>query len=192
MTPPSGCQRYLLTRGFLVKGLGVMTWHIGELLIQKKFITWDDLKAALAEQEQTRELVGQILIRKGLLTPGILYRALAEQSGMRFVELKRIRVNPAAVELIPRSIAEKYELMPIETRQDVLIIGIADPLNVWPETELKSLTKLKDIRTVLCLPTDIREAIEEYYETGSSRSFEIPLSPKAGSEGRSIQGLHQS
>ena len=61
---------------------------------------------------------------------------------MRFVDLKRIKMNSKAIELIPRGVSEKYVLIPIEIRQDVLLIGISNPLNVWPEVELKKITRI--------------------------------------------------
>ena len=141
-----------------------MSWRIGEILIQKKLITWEQLEDALEEQKRTKELTGEILIRKGYISANLLYKALAEQYHMRFVDLKRIKINPKALELIPRSVAEKYSLMPIELQNNTLVIGISNPLNVWPELEIKQLTKIDDIRTVLCLASDIHQAIQESYQ----------------------------
>ena len=59
--------------------------------------------------------------------------------------------------------AEKYNLMPIEIIQGALIVGVGNPLNLWPESELKELTGFADIKTVLCLPDDIRQTIAENY-----------------------------
>ena len=53
--------------------------------------------------------------------------------------------------------------MPIEIIQNSLTVGIGNMLNFWPETELKELTGFEEIRTVLCLPEDIQQAIQENY-----------------------------
>ena len=140
-----------------------MTWRIGEILIQKKLIDWEQLTDALEEQKRTKELTGEILIRKGYVSRSLLYKALAEQYNVRFVDLRRTKINPKAVEKIPGSIAEKYKIMPLEMVGDELILGISNPLLVWPEAELKQITKVSAIRTVLCLPEDIEEAIAKTY-----------------------------
>lgn len=141
-----------------------MFWRIGEILVQKKLLSWEQLAEALDEQKKTKEFTGEILIRKGFISPNFLYKALAEQYEMRFVDLKRTRVNPKALELVPRSICEKYGIFPVELGQnDTLITAISNPLNVWPEEEIKQLTKMKDIQTVLSMPSHIQQAIEEYY-----------------------------
>ena len=88
---------------------------------------------------------------------------IADQYEMRFINLKRTFINPKAVELLPRSICEKYVIFPIERGQESLIIGISNPLNTWPEMEIKQLTKIDKIETVLCLPAHIQQAIDEHY-----------------------------
>lgn len=154
-----------------------MAWRIGELLVQKKLVTWEQLQEVLEEQKTTKEFTGEILVRKGYLSQALLYKTLAEQYNIRFIDLKRIQINVKAVELIPRSVAEKYCIIPIEIRGDILLIGISNPLNVWPEVELKRLTKINDIRTVLCLPKDIEDAIQQSY--GSEQNIvDKVLKPK--------------
>ncbi len=140
-----------------------MFWRIGEILVQKKLISWEQLEDALAEQKRTKEFTGEVLIRKGFIAPIFLYKALAEQYQIRFVDLKRTFINPKAVELLPRSVCEKYGMFPIEQGQENLIVGISNPLNSWPETEIKQLTKKNRIETVLCLPSHIQLAIDEHY-----------------------------
>ena len=53
--------------------------------------------------------------------------------------------------------------MPIEISANTLIIGISNPLTVWPQQEVKQLAKIEKIQTVLCTPSDIEEAIKSYY-----------------------------
>lgn len=145
-----------------------MEWRIGEILIQKKLINWDQLREALEEQKKTHELTGEILIRKKYISPALLYKALAEQHGIPFLDLKRTRINPKAVEKIPRSIAQKYKILPLDLHGDYLILGIANPIQLWPEAELKTMAGVRSIRLALCLPSEIEEAIETYYGAPSN------------------------
>ena len=138
-----------------------MAWHIGELLIQKKLISWEQLQDALEEQKKSKELVGEILIRKRYISENLFYKALADQYQIRFIDLKRTRVNPKAIALVPRSIAEKYTLMPVELSGGAVVIGISNP-RLWPEEELRELTHM-GVKPVLCLPGDISDAIKENY-----------------------------
>ncbi len=145
-----------------------MTWRIGEILIQEKLINWDQLSESLEEQEKTKEFIGEILVRKGFISKSLLYGALAKQHRMRFVDLDRIHINPKAVELIPRSIAQKYSLFPIDLQREVLFLGVASPLKIWPEVELKQMTKVRQIEVVLCLPEQIRGLIDAHYKVAGT------------------------
>lgn len=138
-------------------------WHIGEILVRKHFLTWEQLEDALAEQKKTKEFIGEILVRKHYVSLPLLFKALAEQYNMKYVDLKRTRVNPKAVENVKKELAEKYELMPIEMHQSTLTIGISSPLHAVPESELKQSGNIQDIKTVLCLPEDIKNSLKEYY-----------------------------
>lgn len=140
-----------------------MGWRIGEILVQKKWIDWWQLQEALEEHQRTREFTGSILVRRGYLSNFLLYQALAEQFKIPFVDLARTRINPKAIEKIPRSIAQKYAIIPIEIQGDVLQVGISNPMSEWPESELKQLAKVKEIKTLLCLPSDLQKAIDEQY-----------------------------
>ncbi|MGB8699275.1 MAG: peptidoglycan DD-metalloendopeptidase family protein [Thermosynechococcaceae cyanobacterium] len=53
--------------------------RVGEVLIQKKLITPDDLKLALAIQRETHLKLGEILIQQGLVTRRQMNEALSEQ-----------------------------------------------------------------------------------------------------------------
>lgn len=140
-----------------------MAWRVGEILIQKKLITWAQLEEALKEQKQTKELTGQILIRKGLISEHLFYQALAEQHNLRFVDLSRIRINPKAIDCVARSIAEKFLVLPVDITTDALYVAINDPTFGWPEMELKKVTGFKKVKACLALPDDLKRGIEEHY-----------------------------
>ena len=140
-----------------------MVWHIGEILIQKKLITWDQLNRALEEQKKTRELTGEILVRNGFVSRKLLFKALADQHHMPFVDLRRVKINPAAVALLPKSVAQTYLIMPVELCADTLTVAVSNPVQLWPEADLKQITRMRELSRVLCLPEDVSQAIAEYY-----------------------------
>jgi len=140
-----------------------MKWHLGEILVQKKWISWEQLEEVLLEQKKTRELIGEILIRKGYLSESLLYLALAEQSHLRFVSLKRVRINPEALGLMTGSFVKSHHLIPIEYHRGKLTVGVPSPTHRWPDEELKRAGTVREIQSVLCTPGDIEDAITEYY-----------------------------
>ena len=68
--------------------------------------------------------------------------------------------------------------MPLELKGKVLTIGVADPLDVYKQDDLKLLLGF-DVVPVLCTEKDILEAIQKYYgigaETVDKIVEEVPL-----------------
>ena len=148
-----------------------MGWRIGEILVQKKLLTWEELQIILDEQKESKKMIGEILVEKELISNFFLYQALAEQYKLRFVDLEHTHINPKAVEMVPQELSERYRLIPIEIRTGKLILGISNPLNIWPESEIRQLTGMTDIQTVLCLPDQIEKAVrEEYVKLGTGET----------------------
>ena len=141
-----------------------MGWRIGEILVKKKLITWTQLEDTLREQKESGKFTGEILVEKKLVPEFLLFQALAEQYNLKFVDLRRIKVNPEAVKAIPEKMARDFQIFPIECRNDNFILGISNPLAEWPKIQILKLIRNKTIRTVLCLPRHIQDAITEYYE----------------------------
>src|SRR4029079_16766848 len=55
---------------------------LGELLLEKKLLTEDELDVALTEQADTGRLLGAILVERGYVSGPALAVALAEQYGV--------------------------------------------------------------------------------------------------------------
>lgn len=137
-------------------------WHIGEILIQKKLIDWKQLEDALIEQKRTHEFVGEVLVRKQYVPKFLLFKALAERHAIPFVDLSHVFIDPRAVERIPKSVAVKYKLVPIEIQESTLVVGITNPCAVLPDG-ITELAGVAEIKTVLCTPDAVTIAIEQYY-----------------------------
>lgn len=139
-------------------------WRIGEVLVQKKLINWDQLEEALAEQKRTHEFVGEILVRKQFIPRFLLFKALAVRHGIPFADLSHIHIDSGAVDRIPKSVALKYSIMPIELRGNTLVIGVCDPVKGIPEAEIAALAKVGEVKAVLCTPEAVNTAIEANYK----------------------------
>jgi type IV pilus assembly protein PilB len=139
-------------------------WHIGEILIRKKLINWEQLEDALNEQKRTHEFVGEVLIRKQYIPKFLLFKALAERHAMPFVDLSHVFIDPRAVERVPRSVAVKYGFIPIEIQEDNLVVGINDPCTALPDAEIAELAGVSKIRSVLCTPDAVAVAIGQHYD----------------------------
>ena len=137
--------------------------RIGEILIEKKLINEEQLQHALQKQMQTGQFLGLILIELGYVSEDDLLRILAEQFNTRYVSLENVRVNPSVLRLVPKSLCEEYTFLPIEMRSNVMLIAVANPLDMWPMSVLQDRFDLAEVQIVLAKKNDIKSVIRKMY-----------------------------
>ena len=152
---------------------------IGQLLIQKGLITVEVLERALAQQEHSQERLGDILIKLGLISDDDFYRILSQQSGVEYVKIKDIKIDPLIIEKIPAKFACHYELIPIDITDNTITVAMANPLDIHTIDDIRLLLK-KDIKAVLASRKEILEAIKRYYGVGAETIEN--MAPEAGGE----------
>lgn len=136
---------------------------LGEILIEKKLISREQLNEVLEEQQQTRERTGEILIRKGIISKLLIYKSLAEQRKLKFISLEKTFINPEAVKKVQKEFAKKFQLMPVDFYKGRLTIATANPGGLWPESELRQQSGATEIKVVVAIDEDVERAIEKYY-----------------------------
>lgn len=57
----------------------MQTYRLGELLIQKKLVSSQEIKESLVLQQESNQKIGEILIKKNLIGSEDLARTLQEQ-----------------------------------------------------------------------------------------------------------------
>ncbi|MDD5428431.1 MAG: GspE/PulE family protein [Candidatus Omnitrophica bacterium] len=150
---------------------------IGQLLVQKGLITMEALERALSEQEHSQERIGDILVKTGLIAEDDFYNILSQQSGVGYIKLKDIRINPKVIDEIPAKFACHYELIPIEITDSSITVAMTNPLDIHTIDDLRLLLK-KEIKAVLASKRDILEAIKKYYGVGAETIEK--MAPEAG------------
>ena len=138
-------------------------WRIGEILIRKGLISWDQLDHALAIREATGRKTGEVLVQRGMVSQKKLFQGLADQSGMTFADLENVTPQTEALDAVPKRLAYEYHIMPLVSNEDTILIAASNPMTPWAETDILTYTRFKDIRTVLSSPEDIEHALARYY-----------------------------
>src|SRR5262245_17004826 len=142
--------------------------RLGDLLIEAKLITPQDLADAIAQQRRTGELLGATLVRMGLVGEDTMVRQVQQQLGLPLVDLAEVTADEQALALVREDLARKYVALPIEIEgRSSLTVAMADPLNVAALEDLRFHSGMF-IKPVLAIPSAINEAIERYYHIDSS------------------------
>jgi len=159
---------------------------LGELLIQAKVVTADQLAQALAAQTEpvNDKKIGQLLIERGWLTEAQLTQTLSLQLSVPWVSLYHIDFSRQLLNRVERALAEKYCLIPIFVRHvkgqgETLYVAMDDPTNEGALAEVARQASLP-ARPMIASATDIRSAIRVYYgePTGAGgQIIDVPAPP---------------
>ena len=110
---------------------------LGEILIEKGIITSEQLNKFLQEQKITKKKLGEILIEKRIISPDDLATYLAEQFGLIRINVRNIKVDKDLIKKLPRSLYEKYKVLPLYTKDNKITVAISDPNNIKVLDHLK-------------------------------------------------------
>ncbi len=146
---------------------------LGESLVRQNLVTQKDLASALSEQQKTGKLLGTILFSKGLLTREKLTEVLALQKGIEIVSLSRLNISPEIIKKIPERLARRFLAVPIEQKEKILKVAMADPFDIIAVDTLRSVTGY-EIKAVRGKAEEILATIEKSYY-GFSETEELAL-----------------
>jgi len=136
--------------------------RIGDLLIEHKIISQEQLTAALADQKKSGRKLGRVLIENGYLTEDQLLDFLSRQLNVPYIELKRYQVKPEVVRLIPEVQARRFRVLALEDARDGLLIGMADPTDIFAYDELTRVLR-RPIRLAVVREADLLKTIDIMY-----------------------------
>ncbi|MFH1463176.1 MAG: type IV-A pilus assembly ATPase PilB [Pseudomonadota bacterium] len=136
--------------------------RLGELLVREKLITPMQLRRAMEDQRGTGGRLGHALTKMGYLDENALTSFLAKQYGVPSINLSEFEIDPEVLKLIPKEVANRHQVIPINRSGNTLMVAMADPSNIYAIDDLKFVTSY-NIDVVVASETAIAEALEKYY-----------------------------
>ncbi len=149
---------------------------LGQILLEDKKITEEQLNHALEVQRETGDRLGHTLVKLGYITEEELAKALEKQFGIPCIMLKPQMVNPLIARSIPENICRKYKIIPFMKENNKLIIAAANPYNLEFINEIKATTA-HNVQLILATEKSIVEAIERNFgkkEFTSEDDYTLP------------------
>jgi len=136
--------------------------RLTEILINNKLITQEQLREALEMQKQKGGKLSDIIVDLKFVKESELISTLSAGLGLPLIDLKRFKIDPEIVKMIPINIARHYQIIPVSKMGDSITLSMADPLNIFAIDHVESLTGFK-INPIISSGQDILQAIELYY-----------------------------
>ncbi|MFC2034439.1 GspE/PulE family protein [Chloroflexota bacterium] len=154
----------------------VASKDLGDMLLDAKMITEEKLQHIRDLQTKDGDKIEHILLQERLITAQQLAFFTSLQLRVPFVNLKKEGVRPNAVALIPEPLARKYNVIPIDATEDVMVLAMEDPRDIEAIEELAALTR-KRIEPVLSSSQDIQEMIDLNYRVGGEIEEQLSQIP---------------
>jgi general secretion pathway protein E/type IV pilus assembly protein PilB len=142
-------------------------FSLGGLLLERKLISKDQLEVALKHQRNSekREDLGVILVNMGFITETALASVLSEQSGIETFDFRGAALDPILIRKIPKDIAARDKIIPIELTKNELKIATTDIYNIIAFDQIRRyFPKNTVIKPVYAHEIQIVDAISQYYE----------------------------
>jgi MSHA biogenesis protein MshE len=179
--------------------------RLGDVLVQQKLISQEQLQQTLELQRTTGKKVGRLLIETGIITEELLANGLARQLRIPFVNLKTFPFRADVVKLLPESTARRFKALALEDKGDLLLVALADPLDLFAYDELTRILK-RNIGVAAVPESQLAAAFDRLYRrteeiSGLARALEKDigdavdfgeLTASVGIEGAPVVRLLQS
>ena len=136
--------------------------RLGEILVQQKLLSEEQLQIALGDQKRSGRKLGRIFLENGFVTEEQISEAVAKQLNIPYINLKFYNTNADTVRLLPESPARRFRALALEDRRDALLIGMADPTDLFAYDEIARLVK-RNIELAAVAESELLNVIDRVY-----------------------------
>lgn len=139
---------------------------IGNILVEEKVITAEQLEIGLREQKKTNDFVCATLIKLGFASEEKIFNILSSQLNIPYLKLTGLDVEPLIIQKVPARFANHYKIIPLDFKNNILTIAMADPLDIRTLDDIRLLLNV-EVKAALASESEIQDAIRKYYGVGA-------------------------
>ena len=136
--------------------------RLGEILVDGRVISQQQLEEALERQKGLGMKLGETLIHLGYVREDDILLTMKHQLNLPILDINKISVSDDILRILPENIARKYEVVPVDSSDNRLIVAMNDPTNYFALDDIRLAAGML-IRPVLARKSDILKCIDRYY-----------------------------
>src|SRR5690349_15594837 len=129
--------------------MALVKMKLGEILLNANLVTEGQLKKAVEIQKETKESLGMILIKQGYISEASIKDALELQYGLRYINLRKIKVAPEVLKMVPENLVRQHQIIPIQFANNRLTLAMVDPTNLIAIDDVRFLLKGVAVQPVI-------------------------------------------
>jgi MSHA biogenesis protein MshE len=136
--------------------------RLGELLLEQKLITDEQLQQALAEQKRTGRKLGRVLTDMEIVREEKLNEVLAQSLQIPFIDVRQLTLDQKVVRMLPEAQARRFRALVLQSDARGLLVGMADPTDLVAYDELANRLK-QPLRVALVKEADLLKTVDIVY-----------------------------
>lgn len=148
------------------------TKKLGQILLEEKLITPDQLDIALAESKVQKIPLGSILVKLGYVTIKDLKEALGAQMGLKYATTQQLKALPTAISILPEDFVRINKVIPLSMTDKSLVVGMVNPNDKKVINEIVFQTGLKPT-VMLVTHLEFENFVNTYYNSDESDTEQL-------------------
>jgi general secretion pathway protein E len=172
-----------------MRAIETETKPLGQLLVERGLISEEDLKNALALQQERRDKLGRILIDLGYVAEREVLNVLSEQLNVPLFtgEYPAVPIETAG---LPYRFLRAFYAIPVHIEDNILSLVMADPLDVETQNTVRLRTGM-NLKIFMALEAEIQDQLDRMYgeEGGTSEKLIETLGDAFGADDENIEHL---
>lgn len=153
-----------------------------DIIVEREEISKGKLTAAKKEKKNSGEILFEVIIRLGILSRDKATKYWAEATGFPFIDISPEDIHPEAIELVPKSLAEKHKIIPFDLKGNTIHVAVYNTADIIAIDMLRRTTR-KDIVVYLANAQKLTEALGIYYGDEANLDGDIERNIKAAIRG---------
>ncbi len=154
--------------------------RLGEILIERRLLSEDDLERALELQRERGDKLGKILVDLGFVAHREVLSALSAQLDVPLITLDGPPAASPEIEALSPRFLRQFRCLPVALHDHTVTLAMADPLDFETRATVASCTGLTVV-PALASEQEILDAVERYYGQSSKNETEA-FTPVSESE----------
>src|SRR5580693_4143495 len=147
--------------------------RLGEILLERKLITAEDLDRALElQRERPGEKIGKILVDLGFIAMRDVLSALAEQLQVPLIAMDAPPAMSPETETLSPKFLRQFRCLPVALHDHTVTLAMADPLDFETRSAVESCTGLA-VRAGIANEQEILDAIDRFYGQAEKNETEF-------------------
>jgi general secretion pathway protein E len=138
---------------------------LGSILVETARLTQEDLKNALAVQQERGGRIGEILVSMKLASEEEVCLGLSRQLGLSYCsDIQEGQLDIEILRNVPINFCKRHTLVTLKQEGETVLVAVADPLNLSALDDLQLLLK-HSVQPVLAKASTILHAINRAYDS---------------------------